>query len=94
MKYTVVQMGFYTHNIGGIFYLKYLGQKCKKLDNQGQFRAPKILNFSKLSLVVQFDTFLAEIFEVKDASYIMCVKTRLDYCIIIIINLLPASMSC
>ena len=34
---TVVQLGFYTHDIGGILDLKYLGQKCIKLDNQGQF---------------------------------------------------------
>ena len=49
-----------------IFDLYYLGQKCIKWDNPGQFWTPQIPNFSKLSLIVQFDAFLAGILLVKD----------------------------
>ena len=58
---TVLEMGNFTHSIGGIFVLQYLSQKCIKWDNQGQFQKVQNLRSSKLSLVVQFDTVLAEI---------------------------------
>ena len=56
---TVLKMGNFTHSIGGIFVLQYLSRKCTKWDNQGQFKKVQNLRSSKLSLVVQFDAFLA-----------------------------------
>ena len=54
--------------------------KCIKFGNQGQFWKVQNLRSSKLSLVDQFDTFLAEIIEVKDVYYRMCKIFHLEHC--------------